>query len=333
MRVFLTGGTGLVGSQIIGQLRSRGDDVVALARSNRAAAALHSLGAEPLSGDVTDAAALARGVEGCDAAVHAAAVILSRGDWDRFHSTNVVPAATIARVAARAGARLVHISSVAVYGRRTTYDGGAASVTEEFGLEHPLFPGDHYARSKREAERAVWNVREETGLSAVAIRPCVIYGEKDRTFAIRVARMLRRGIVPLLGEGANRLSVVYAGNVAAAVLAALDRPNVTGAFNVANDGELTQREFLERFARGLGVRLRLVRIPRRLAWSAATCVDALLRLLRPSSPMALLKTAVQFLAASNPFDSSKAERELGWRPVVPAGEAVERTGRWFAQNG
>ena len=175
-------------------------------------------------------------------------------------------------------------------------------------------------------------MREETGLSAVAIRPCVIYGEGDRTFAIRVARMLRRGIAPLFGEGANRLSVVYAGNVAAAALAALDRPAVTGAFNVANDGALTQREFLERFARGLGVRLRLVRIPRQLAWSAASGVDALLRLLRPSSPMALLKTAVQFLSASNPFDSSKAVRELGWRPVVPAGEAVERTGRWFAQN-
>ena len=251
---------------------------------------------------------------------------------DRHRALNVVPVETIARAAARARRRLVHLSSVAAYGRRTTYDGGTASVTEEFGLERPLFPGDHYARSKREAELALWRVREETGLSAIALRPCVTYGERDRAFAIRVARALRRGVVPLIGDGTNPLAVVYAGNVAAAALAALDRPDVAGAFNVANDGAITQRGFLERFAAGLGVRLRLIHIPHGLAWNVALAADALLRVARPSAPMATLRAAVQFLAAANPFVSSKAERELGWRPVVPAMEAVERTGRWFREK-
>ncbi len=333
MKVFVTGGTGLVGSHVIQQLTARGDTVLALARSDAAAARLRELGAEPLPGDVADPAALRRGVETTDAIVHSAAVVLSRGGWDRYHAANVVPTEGIARAAGRAGRRLVHISSVAVYGRRTTYDGGASSVTEDFGLAQPLFPGDHYARSKREAELVLWKVCDETGLEAVALRPCVIYGEGDRTFAIRVARVLRRGIAMQIGDGANRLSVVYAGNVAAGALLALDRSGVTGAFNVANDGELTQRAFLERFAAGLGVRLRVLRVPRDLAWNAALVLDSLARLVRPSAPMATLKTAVQFLSASNPFVSTRAERELGWKPVVEAEEAVERTGRWFRQQG
>ena len=329
MKVFVTGGSGLVGSHTIRALVGRGDTVIALSRSTAADAALKALGAETLRGDIGEESALARGVGEADMTVHAAAVVLARADWSSFHATNVGPTETVARACARARQRLVHLSSVAVYGRRTTYDGGAGSVTEDFGLDRPIFAGDHYARSKREAEKSLWRIAGETGLSAVALRPCVIYGEGDRAFAIRVARALRRGLAPVIGGGGNRLGIVYAGNVAAAVLGALDRPAVTGPFNVCNDGALTEREFLERFAAGLGVRLRTINVPRGLAWNAARIIDVVSRLLRPRSPMTTLKTAVQFLANDNPYVSTKAERELGWTPVLAPPEAVERTGRWF----
>ena len=329
MKVFVTGGSGLVGSHTIQALIARGDTVLALSRSTTADAALQALGARTLRGDIGEESALARGVAEAEVTVHAAAVVLARADWARFHATNVAPTETVARACARARQRLVHISSVAVYGRRTTYDGGARSVTEEFGLDRPIFPGDHYARSKREAEKSLWRIAGETGLSAVALRPCVIYGEGDRAFAIRVARTLRRGFAPLIGGGHNQLGIVYAGNVAAAVLGAIDHPGVTGPFNVCNDGPLTEREFLERFAQGLGVRLRTVNVPRGLAWNAARIIDALTRVVRPRAPLTTLKTAVQFLANDNPYVSEKAAKQLGWTPVLAPPEAVERTARWF----
>ena len=335
MRVFLTGGTGLVGRHAIRQLRARGDEVLALARSESAARALESAGASPLRGEIGDAVALERGVAACDATVHAAAMVTDRAGWAAYHSANVAPTAAVAAAAARHGKRLVHISSVAAYGRSQTYDGGPGSVSEEFGLDRPVFAGDHYARSKREAELALWRVVEDTGLGAVALRPCVIYGEWDRQFSPRVALALRMtlGFAPVVGSGANTMSVVYAGNVAAGVLAALDRPGVTGPFNVANDGGITMREFYERFAAGLGVRLRLVHVPAGLAWGGARLVDGAFRLLNPRGPMTLLKGAVQFLANDNPYTSARAERELGWRPVVAPADAVERTARSFRRGG
>ncbi len=333
MRVFVTGGTGLVGRHVISQLLARGDSVVGLARSEGAADALRAAGAEVLRGDLADAGALRRGVESADATVHAAAIVLGRSaDWTAFRDANVTPTATIAGAAGRAGRRLIHVSSVAVYGRRTTYAGGPGSVRESFGLERPLFAGDHYARSKREAEQAVWAAADAGGLSAVALRPCVIYGEGDRNFANRVARALRFGVAPLIGRGDNVLSVVYAGNVAAAVLAALDRPHVTGAFNVANDGALTQRGFLEHFARGMACRVRFVAVPSGLARSSSAATDTLVRLLRPRSPMTLMKTAVQFLGGENPYVSDKARAELGWTPALEPAVAVERTAAWFASG-
>lgn len=330
MKVFVTGGTGLVGRHVIAQLTARGDGVVALARSDAAASALGAAGASVVRGDLTagalpaDVLAAARA---CDGIVHAAAVVMSRRPWEHFRATNVAPTIELARLAAAAGCRLVHLSSVAVYGRRTTYEGGTGSVTEDFGMDRPLFAGDHYARSKREAEQALWRVADETGLRAAALRPCVIYGEGDRHFVRRVARLLRTGWAPIVGDGTNALGVVYAGNVAGAVLAALDRPQACGAFNVANDGVVTQREFLTHFAEGLGVRLRIVPVPRALAWGGATAADAVLRLVRPGAPMTLLKVAVQFLANPNPYVSRRACDELGWSPAVPPREALRRTAR------
>jgi nucleoside-diphosphate-sugar epimerase len=329
VKIFVTGGTGLIGRHLIAALRQRGDTVRALARSDAAAAELAARGAEPVRGDLSDAAGLERSVAQSEAVVHAAAMVLSRAGWEAWRAANVVGTETVARIAARRGARLVYLSSVAVYGRRTTYDGGPGSVAEDFGLDRPLYPGDHYARSKREAELALWRVAEETALRAVALRPCVIYGEGDRNFAPRIARLLERGRAPLIGRGDNLLSVVYAGNVAAAVLAALDRGTVTGAFNVTNDGGVTQREFLVRFAAGLGVPARWIPVPHALAWWGARLWDATVGALPWFASLLSARSSVQFLASDNPYTSAKAERELGWRPPVRAGDAVERTGASF----
>jgi nucleoside-diphosphate-sugar epimerase len=331
VKVFVTGGTGLVGQHVIAALRSRGDRVRGLARSPAAAARLAALGAEPVEGDVSAPADLEPALAGSDAVVHAAAMVLSRSAWPAWHATNVLGTERVARAAARARVRLVHLSSVAVYGRRTTYQGGAGSVDEGFGLDRPVSPRDHYAQSKRDAELALWRVARETGLSAVALRPCVVYGEGDRHFSPRVAWVLRRGLAPVVGPGDNHLSVVYAGNVAAAVLAALDRRDPSGPFNVTNDGGVTQCEFLERFAAGLGIPARWHRIPVGLARGVAYLWDTTSQALPLPRPMRLDST-VSWLASENPYTSARAERELQWRPQVAPRDAVERTGRSFRER-
>src|SRR5207302_155723 len=83
------------------------------------------------------------------------------------------------------------------------------------------------------------------------------YGERDRLFTPRVLRAARLRFVPRIGPGTNRLSCVYAGNVASAAVAALDAP-LQGfrAYNVTSDGPpaLSQREFFAAFAAALGRR-------------------------------------------------------------------------------
>src|SRR5207249_844843 len=97
-----------------------------------------------------------------------------------------------------------------------------------------------------------------TGQAAPLIRPNGIYGEYDRLFSPRVVQTLRLGFILQVGPGTNRLSCVYAGNVAAALVRAIDAPAASGrAYNVTDDGpaSLTQRGFVDAFAQALGVRV------------------------------------------------------------------------------
>ena len=330
MTVLVTGGSGLVGSHVIEALRARGEPVRALVR-DRSRAAVQALGADALAGDVTDLEAWRRAARGVRGIVHAAALVAPRATYEEFERVNV-GATRLAVLAARAeSARLVHISSVAVYGRASTYQAGRGAVAEDFPLQ-PLSPHDFYARTKRLAEDVVRDAAGD-GLTAVALRPNVIYGERDRLFTPRVLATVRRGIVPGVGPGTNQLSCVYAGNVAAAAVAALDRPLPGGAafraYNVTHDAAppLTQREFFAAFGEAAGVRVRWVRVPMAFARAGVLLWNRWMRLRDPERYGGLAGAAVWFLVGDNPYDANRARVELGWVPPFDARAAIGRTVR------
>jgi len=332
--VVVTGGSGLVGSHVIAALVAAGERVRAIARPP-ARDAVVRFGAEPVVGDVTDPAVWRAALDapgGVRGVVHAAALVAPRATLEEFIAVNVGATERATEAARAAGARLVHVSSVAVYGRATTYAAGPGTVDESFPFA-PLAPADFYARSKRRAEARLWEETARGGLWAVALRPNVIYGERDRLFSPKVVRVVRTGLVPQIGPGTNVLSIVYAGNVAAAAVAALDAPVAGGtAYNVTNDGALTQREFVDAFAAALGRRVRRVRVARAPAALALGAVTAAMRALRPARYGGVAAGAVHFLSGDNPYRSDRARAELGWRPVIDPRAAIERTVRWVLES-
>ena len=105
MRVFLTGGTGLIGSHVAERLRARGDEVVALHRQGSDAGFLRELRCTLVSGDVRDAPeTLALGMRGCRAVVHGAALVYAEESWPRVHAVNVEGTKNVLRAAALAAA-------------------------------------------------------------------------------------------------------------------------------------------------------------------------------------------------------------------------------------
>lgn len=328
MTVFLTGGTGLVGSHVADRLRSRDEEVICLQRPSSDTFFLRAIGCRIVQGDVRDdPEVIVEAMDGCRAVVHCAAVIYADRPWPKIRAVNVTGTERVLGAAARAGvARAVHLSSVAVYG---SVEG---AVDEESPRDTPLRPTDLYARSKREAEDVAFGVHDATELEVAVLRPAAVYGERDRLFAPRMARMIHWPVTPLVGKGDNTIPVVYAGNVSGAVLRILAQEGAGGAaYNLAVDEPVTQRGFLKGLAGGMDATARFLPLPGSVVrWIAS--VGEAVGVTLPEARDLGLRRAARLASTDNPFVSRRIRTELGWEPDVPVLDALERTGRWLAER-
>ena len=326
-RVFLTGGSGLLGSHIAERLLGEGHEVVALHRPGSDTSFLKGLGCTLLEGDLGDGPSqLAEQIAGCRWAVHCAARVYSGKDWSVVRAVNVEGTRNTLEAAARAGVRhAVHVSSVAVYGETSGSMDGAGP------LEGTIRPDNLYARSKRLAEEVATEIHESGRMQVTIVRPSAVYGERDRLFAPNLARLLQIPVVPLMGRGDNTVPVVYAGNVAAAVASALDGRGSGSAFNLAVDFPLTQRELLEGLARGLGRSPTFVCLPAALVRAVAKVADGA-RLIVPGLRGVSGARVARLGLGENPYSSQRAREWLGWRPSVPHESALRRTGKWLLRR-
>lgn len=327
MKVFITGGTGLLGSHLADVLRGKGHEVVALVRAAADAGHLADLGCAVVEGDIRDEPdRLAPLMAGCTHVVHGAAMVYAGGEWPRVRAVNVDGTRNVLRAAQVSGARhAVHISSVAVYGPA---DG---PISESTPIDAPIPRSDLYARSKREAEEVARGIEAKRGLPVTVVRPSAVYGERDRLLLPAVAGILRLPLVPLFGPGDNTLPVVYAGNVADAIHLCLEAERGGETFDVGFDHPLTQRELFALLAVGLGRNARFVPIPAALVRTGADILSRL-GVGTPGAPHLPLERVARLALGENPYPSRRIRSELGWEPRHRHDDALPRTGRWFRER-
>lgn len=327
-RALVTGATGLVGSHIVDRLLGDGWSVRALVR--RPSATLGGLGVEMAPGDVLDHDAFARAAHGSDVIFHCAAEITPSGGWETFRRTNVDGTRNAITAAERSSARLLQLSSVAVYSGR--YEGRVAPI-DETAILGPLPEHAFYPRSKRESEALVFEAHAAGRIWATAVRPCVIYGTRDRQCVPRAARMLRFGWAPLIGGGRSVMALVHAANVAdGAVLAATTDAAAGRAYNLTNDFPVTVREFFTLGAEGLCRRVRFVSIPLGVARAAFRSVLGVARLAAPGRVSLVSRDSLSMITRDNPYDSTRARRELGWTPRVRPEVGIPEAFRWWKEH-
>ena len=330
-RALVTGATGLVGSYLTERLLADGWEVRALVRSVAPGAALQLRDVELVEGDVRDAASVARAAAGRDVVFHAAAAISSRGGWDEYHAINIDGTRNIVAAARAAGARLLHVSSVAVYGAGDRYRDGMP--TDEAAPLPPLPERAYYARSKRASEALVLDAHARGELWATAIRPDVIYGRGDRQFTPRIARILRHGFGPVPGGGHTKLPIVHAANVADAAVRAVSIDSAGGrAFNAANDFDVTLAMFFRLAGEGLGRDVRLIPVP---VWVLRLVLPLATRLRRIAGSGSLPVSAtasLDFATRDNPFTSRRAREELGWNPPMRPAIGIPEAFRFWKES-
>jgi 2-alkyl-3-oxoalkanoate reductase len=327
----VTGATGLVGSHIVEQLLRDGWAVRGLARSDASANTLRAMGATPARGDVGDAASLVAASRGAEVIFHTAAAITQSGGWEAYRALNIAGTASIIDAAAASGARLLHLSSVAVYGSTGRY--GSQKTHEDTPLG-PLPERSHYARSKRDSEELVMKAHRSGRIWSTAVRPDVIYGPRDRKFVPRMAKALRFGVMPVLGGGRSTLAVVHAANVAeGAILAATSDVAGGRAYNLANDYDVTVREFFRLAGEGLGTRVRFVPVPLSVAKLGLKSFRLVDRVALGGKFAVASEGSLSFMSRDNPFTSDRAKGELGWSPTVRPEVGIPAAFRWAKQEG
>ena len=328
-RALVTGATGLVGSHIVELLLREGWSVRGLARSDASRDALRAAGVEAVNGDLLDNTSLGAASSGADVIFHTAAAITQRGGWEGYRRLNVDGTNAMITAAERSGARLLHLSSVAVYGSMARYNAAGAKTTEDAPLG-PLRERSYYARSKRESETMVMDAHRAGRIWATAVRPSVIYGPRDRQFVPRMANALKFGVMPLIGGGRSTLAVVHAANVASgAVLAATSEAAGGRAYNLANDFDVTVRDFSGSPAKdsnGAFVSSRF-----RSGRRESDCADSRSSIASRSAESlpSRQEGSLSFLSRDNPFSSDRARRELGWSPALTHEVGVPAAFRWW----
>ena len=332
MRTLVTGGTGLLGSHIAERLAARGDRLRALVRPGSSVEFLTGLGAEFVRGDLRDPTACEEAVRDVDLVYHAAAKVGDWGPWPEFQAGVIDATTNLARASVREGVgRFVHISSTSAYGHPRE---GGPPVEESAPLGQDLWwAWDYYTRSKVEAERTLWRLADRDGLRLTVIRPSWLYGERDRTTVARLVEKLRRGVVRRIGRGDNPLSAVYAGIVAEAAILAADDPGSVGeAYNITDQGPITQREFLGLFADAAGAPPVRGQVPYRLAWALATGLETVGRLTHRSKPPFISRYATWLMGRDLTYSTAKARSRLGWAPSLDYRESIARSVRWYLEQ-
>lgn len=241
MKVFVTGATGFIGGEVVRQLCERGDEVACLVRNPKKGAALRELGCELVAGDLSDERAIRKGMEGCDAVIHAAAVYevgIPASQRPAMKEANVGGTERVLSAALEAKIqRVVYVSTVGVFGNTH------GRIVDE-SYEHPAKEfTSAYEQTKWEAHQVAKRLIGE-GLPCVIVQPGGVYGPGDTSSVGQLLNQFLGGKMPLMPFPELGICLSHVEDIAAGILLALDKGKPGEAY-VLSGPATTMREAID----------------------------------------------------------------------------------------
>ncbi|HSR94838.1 MAG TPA: NAD-dependent epimerase/dehydratase family protein [Solirubrobacterales bacterium] len=308
--VFVTGGSGFIGSRLVERLVAEGRPVRALARSETSAERVATLGAEPVRGDIGDRASLDAAAAGASVAFHLAAHLGEWGPWADFELGNVEGTCNTLAACADAGVR------------RFVHCGTEAALMAGKPLVHvdetaPLQPDSRapYPATKARAEREVRDAGRE-GFETIVLRPRFVWGKGDTTLLPEMVETVEAGKWAWVGGGRNVTDTTHVDNVVEGLVLAAEKGHPGEAYFVTDGEPVVFREFVTAMLETQEVEPPDRSLP---AWSAAplarACEAAWKMLPLPGAPpMTTFRSWL--LTQECTIDISRAREELGYSPIV-----------------
>lgn len=310
MKIFVTGATGFVGSELCRILAAHEEyDIIATSRKDvHFSDQIEILQVEDLE-SVTDWQTLLAGV---DVIIHAAARAHVMNETEKdplevFRRINVVATINMAKAAVEAGVkRFIFLSSVKVNGESTV-------VGEPFNACDTPNPSDPYGISKLEAEQGLLDLVQKSALEVVIIRPPLVYGKGVKANFAALAKVVRKGLpLPLGCFTENKRSMVFLGNLISFIEVCITHPAAANnVWLVSDDHDLSTADLIKQMGIAMSKRARLFPVPLAAFSALLACINK--------------KPIFQRLAGSLQLDISKSKELLEWNPPFSVTEGFEKT--------
>ncbi len=307
MKILVTGSNGFVGRAICSALEGRPHDVIRVVRKSITPW-------ETPIGEVnesTDWSPIMR--SGIEVVVHLAGRVptfndgVSNGD-DHHAAINTMGTANLARQCLQHGVRrFIFISTVKVLGE---------GKEEIYRANDCAMPADAYAKSKWEAEQALWQIATGTQMEVVVIRAPLVYGPGVKGNFLRLMQAVDKKRPLPFGAVKNRRSLIYVGNLSEAICACLEHPGAAGnTFLVSDDDDVSTPELVRQIAAHLGRQPFLFPVPTQWLLWAGSFFER--------------RDAVDRLLNCFYLDTSSIRTVVGWRPPYTRQQGLRATVLWY----
>lgn len=305
MKIFITGGTGFIGSQLVHCLADSEHQLVCLARKTSDIRPLQEAGVSIVYGDLTDKESLRKGMQGCDWLVHlAASYTFWQPDPRVYHKANIQGMRNTMEAALEAQIKKVVMVSTIV-----TFGDAKWPITED--SQPGADCASEYAQTKRAGDEIAWQLYHDKNLPLVVIYPSCVLGPHDPKSSGRYIQNLLHGRMPAQILVNKSFSFVYVKDVCSAIFRALEKENNIGEKYIVNGANMTWGELNQLICEVGNASAPKLRLPTPMVLLNARMLTALSSLTKKAPWLDLSIDQVSIMNQGCVADGSKAEQELG----------------------
>lgn len=322
-RVFVTGGTGFIGSHLVEELIRNDVEIRILVRDKEKSEKLFGKNVKSVEGDLLEFSSIEKGMKNVDVVFHLASVInIGNVSDDYYYKINVKGTENLLRVCLKEGVRkIIFSSSVNVY---------PPFSKEPLTENSPCGPDEILGKTKLEAENIIKKFCENSGLKFVNLRISRVYGPRDFSL-LKLFKQINSGIFLMIGNGKGHIQPVFVKDVVNALISSAKKDDVKNeTFIIAGSEILTKKDFCNEIALVLEKHIPSFYIPTFLAIPPIYLIEKLWILFK-KDPL-LSRRRMRFFLTSQNFKIEKARQILNFEPKVKIKEGLRLTAEWYKKN-
>ncbi len=329
MKIFITGGTGLLGGFLIEELIKKGHKIRALVRRSSNLKYLKNLNVELVYGDVTDVESLNKSTKNIDIVIHLASLIHPVNVPDSLYYTiNVKGTENVFNAAYKNNKhklkQFIHCSSVTVY---DIPDDDNEIISENFNCNNQI---TIYGKTKYEGELAITKLTNKYKIPLTIIRPARVYGERDKSL-IPICKLMKKRFFFNIGSGKTFMQPVYVDDCVQAIINTINNKKTFGnRYNIAGLETINKKKFLKIISLNLGKKMPSLNVPIFIVKTAAIINELICKPFNKDPFISRKKLA--FFLRSNKYEISAAQKDLKYNPKIKPKQGIKRTIEWYKKE-